>query len=109
MPWAGEQNTTAEGTQEEVWCQRRSKVKLLGRARGGGEDCHRNLLHTSGPSEGRAPLAQAVGVGEGHLATGDSVPLMQATGGQAPLVWAQGSGKLRILQLSIYMPLISEH
>ena len=40
---AGEWNTTAEGTQEKVWAYRRSKAPLLGRARGGGEDCHRNL------------------------------------------------------------------
>ena len=47
IPWTGEQNTTDEGTQEEVWAHRRSKVPLLGRARGGGVDHHRNLpAHT---------------------------------------------------------------
>ena len=34
-PWAGKPNTTAEGTQEEFWDSRRSKVPLLGRARAG--------------------------------------------------------------------------
>ena len=34
----------AEGTQEEVWGSRRSKSPLLGRARGGGVDCHRNIF-----------------------------------------------------------------
>ena len=43
MPQAGEWNATAEGTQEEVWACRRNKVPLLGRARGGGVDSHRNL------------------------------------------------------------------
>ena len=41
--WAGEQKTTAEGTWEEVWAHRRSKVPLLGKVRGGGVDHHRNL------------------------------------------------------------------
>ena len=26
MPWAGEQNTTAKGTREDIWACRRSKV-----------------------------------------------------------------------------------
>ena len=39
----GEWNARAEGTREEVWAHRRSKVPLLGRVRGGGADCHRNL------------------------------------------------------------------
>ena len=33
-PWAGERNTTAEGNWEEIWAHRRSKMPLLGRARG---------------------------------------------------------------------------
>ena len=37
MLWAGEWNTMAEGTWEEVWAHRTTKVPLLGRARGGGE------------------------------------------------------------------------
>ena len=32
-------------TWEEVWACRRSKVPLLGRARGRGVDHHKNLLH----------------------------------------------------------------
>ena len=43
VSWAGEQNTTAEGTWEEVWAYRRSKVPLLGRVREGEADHHRNL------------------------------------------------------------------
>ena len=44
MPWAGECNATAEGTWEEVWAHRRSKAPLLGRVRGSGADCHRNIF-----------------------------------------------------------------
>ena len=33
----------AEGTQEKVWTHRRGKAPFLGRARGGGADCHRKL------------------------------------------------------------------
>ena len=36
--WSGEQNTMAEGTREEVWACRRSKVPLLGRVRARGPD-----------------------------------------------------------------------
>ena len=36
-PWAGEQSAITEGTPEEVWVHRRSKVTLLGRVRGGGQ------------------------------------------------------------------------
>ena len=43
-PQAGEQSTTAEGTQEEVWTHRRSKAPLLGRARGGRTECNRNIF-----------------------------------------------------------------
>ena len=45
-------------------------------------------LHTHGLSEGREPLAQAMG-GER--------PLAQAMGGQAPLVWAKSSRGLSTL------------
>ena len=70
--WAGEWNTTADGTREKVQACRRSKEPLLGRARRGGMDCHRKLpaaecAHPSGLSEGRVALAQAVG-GEKPLA-----------------------------------------
>ena len=44
VPQAGEQNTIAKGIQEVVWA-REKQGALLGRARGGGVDCHRNLLH----------------------------------------------------------------
>ena len=50
--WAGEWNTMVEGTQEKVWAHRRSKVPLLGRARGGREDHHMNLsAHMSAGSQ----------------------------------------------------------
>ena len=42
MGW--EQNTTADRTQEEVRTHRRSQALFLGKVRGGGEDCHRNLF-----------------------------------------------------------------
>ena len=39
---------------------RRSKAPLLGRARGGGVDCHRNLpVHITGSQRWGAPLVQA--------------------------------------------------
>jgi len=40
---AGELNAMAEGIQEEAWACRRGKASLLGRARGGGGDHHRNI------------------------------------------------------------------
>ena len=43
-PQAREWNARVEGTREEVWTCRRSKVPLLGRVRGGGADNHRNLF-----------------------------------------------------------------
>ena len=43
MSWAGKQNATAEGTQEEVWALRRGKAPLLGRSKGGGVGHHGNL------------------------------------------------------------------
>ena len=61
MPRAGEQNTTAKGTQEEVWACRRSKAPLLGRAREGRIDTIGNSLHMCELSEGRVPLAQSIG------------------------------------------------
>ena len=42
--WAGEWNAMAEGTQEKVWACRKSKVPLLGSARGGEADCHKNIF-----------------------------------------------------------------
>ena len=60
VPQAGEQSTIAKGTQEEVWPHRRGKAPLLGRARGGGVDCHRNLpVHITGSQRWGAPLVQA--------------------------------------------------
>ena len=67
--WAGEWSTIAKGTQEEVWVHRRIKSPLLEKARGRGADHHRS---THRISEGGAPL-------------------VQATGGWAPLVWAKGT------------------
>ena len=66
MPQAGEQNTTAGGTQEEVWTHRRSKVLLLGRARGEGTDRHRNLFPCAG-SQRVGHLLQRLWVARGHL------------------------------------------
>ena len=87
----------AEGTQEKVWTRRRGKVPLLERERGGGVDRHRKLpapecAHAHRFSEGREALVQA---DYGQLKTfcsfrGDWALLMQATGGQAPLVWTKG-------------------
>ena len=81
MPWDEEHSATAKGTWEEVWAHRRSKVPLLGRARGRGADHCRNLLCTRGLSKGRAPLMQAMG-GERPRAqaAGDQALLMQAKG-----------------------------
>ena len=81
MLWAGDWNATAEGSGGEVWAHR-SKASFLGSVRGGGEDCHRNLLTHLRLSEGAAPLAQSVG---------SEKPLAQATGDQVLLVWAKGS------------------
>ena len=90
--WAEEWNTTAEGTQKEVWAHR-SQVPLLGRVRGGGADHHRNLSVSAlahrgqgasgSPMGGEKPLAQA---------TGDRVLLVQAMGSWETLLWAKGSG-----------------
>ena len=44
VPGVREQRATAEGTQEEVWAQRRSKAPLLGRVAGGEVDRHRNIF-----------------------------------------------------------------
>ena len=57
--WAGVLNAKAEGTQEEVWAHGRSKAPLLGKVRGKGVDCHRNL----------PVLLQALG-GQGASGTG---------------------------------------
>ena len=65
---------------------------MLGRARGGGADCHRNIVPCTNAgrlSEGGAPLAQA---------TGGEAPLVQATGGWAPLVWAKSIRGLSMMQ-----------
>ena len=71
-PWAGEQNATAKGTLEEVWAHRRSKMPLLGRAREGNADLHRNLFLYR------------------HRLSECGVPLAQATGGERPFAWAMG-------------------
>ena len=56
----------AEGTWEKVCAHWRGKAPLLGRARGGGADCHRKLpsldcAHACRRSEGRAALAKSMG------------------------------------------------
>ena len=55
--WAGEWSATAKGTQEEVWLYRKTKPPLLGRARGGGADHHRNIF----------PYASTDSQSTGHL------------------------------------------
>ena len=49
-------STTAEGTQEEVWALKRNKVPLLGRARGGGVDHHKNIFLCTHTDSHRAVL-----------------------------------------------------
>ena len=66
MPWAGEWYAMAEATQEKVLARRRNKVPRLGRARGGGADCHRKLLtpehvYAHGLAGAGAALVQAMG------------------------------------------------
>ena len=73
-------------------------MPLLGRMRTGGVDCQRNIPEydwalrrwgASGKSmSGKIPLAQDMG---------DWVLLVQATGSQASLVWANGSGGLSLM------------
>ena len=55
-PRAGEPSDTAEGTQEEVWALKRNKVPLLGRARGGGVDHHKNIFLCTHTDSHRAVL-----------------------------------------------------
>ena len=91
MPQSEKWNTTAKGTEEEVCACRRSKVQLLRRARGGRADHHRNLFpctHTMG-SQRVGQNWHRLQVVRGHLLR-DWALLVQATGGQAPLVWARG-------------------
>ena len=82
----------AEGTLEKVGTHRRGKAPLLGQARGGGVDHHRKLLaperaHAHGFSEGGATLAQTTERCEASCSSrGDWALLVQATGGQVPLV-----------------------
>ena len=86
-PWAGEQNTTAEGIGEEVCAHKRSKASLLERVRGGGVDCCRNLL----------PCAHTGSQMVWYFGTGYSGKrsLVQAIGDLVPFVWAKGSGGIR--------------
>ena len=91
MPWAGKQNATAKGTQEEVWAFRRSKAPLLGRARGGGADRHRNLFPCA-----RMDFQRAGCLWLRLRVAGGKRPLSGAMCGQAPLVWASGSGGLSV-------------
>ena len=72
---AGEWNTTAEGTQEEVWAHRRSKAPLMGRMKRGGVDLHKRALNICELSETQ----------------------VQATGGEKPLAWTMGDWELLVL------------
>ena len=87
MPWAGEWNTTAEGTPEKVQIRRRGRVPLLERARGGGVDHHRKLLV---PERAQAPRAGWLWcrplVARSHLLLyRDPAALVQAVQGKKPL------------------------
>ena len=93
---AEEGNTTAEGTQKKVQTHRRGKAPLLGRAKGGGADAIGNSL----PQRARTCLWALRGQGGSGTGCrqkeascsyrGDVVLLVQATSGQASLVWAKG-------------------
>ena len=89
VPQTGEQNTTAKGSQEEVWDHRRSKLWLLGRVRGGRVTCHRNLP------------AQAWAL-RGWVTSDTGYRCWEATcsglGRPAPLVWAKGLMELSSMQ-----------
>ena len=67
VPRAGEWSSSATGNWEAEWACKRSKVLLLGKAIGGGVDCHRNIsLYTcehleSGTMGGKVPFVQAMG------------------------------------------------
>ena len=87
----------AEGTGEEVWACRRSKVPLFAKARAERADCQRNLPAHERLSEGRLPLGKATGSEKALAeAIGDQVLLVSTTGGWAPLVWAEGSEGLSV-------------
>ena len=95
----------AEGAWEKDQAHRRGKAPLLGRARGGGTDHHRKLsvlenVLAPGLSEGGAALAQAMAMRS--FFTGDWVLLVQATGGWAPLVWAEGMRRLKVTWCLLY-------
>ena len=82
VPSAGEWNSTAEGSREEVWACRRSKPPLLERVRTGRREKQTTIgisLHVLRLSESRAPLVQGEG-SEKPLAwaTGDCTLLVQA-------------------------------
>ena len=85
----------AEGTWEKVRAHRRGKVPLLGRPGGGRVDRHRKLPCPSMCTHPWSLRGQDTS-GAGHRQqeascsfTGDWALLVQATGGQAPLVWAK--------------------
>ena len=86
-PQAGKWNATAEGTQEDVWAHRRSKVPLLERVRGGGADHHRNLFTTH--------TQTLRGKGTSGSGTGGKMPLAWAMGDQESPVWAKGNRELK--------------
>ena len=66
VPPSVEWNATTEGTLEEIWAHRRIKALLLGRVRGGGADCHRNLFPYK-HSQREGCLWHRLQVARGHL------------------------------------------
>ena len=95
-----ESRTPARGTWEEVWVLRRSKAPLLGRARGRGMGCHRNIFPCTHTQTLRGWGASGAGYGwqsttcSGYGRPGTSMPAM---GGGAPFVWAKGSRWLSMM------------
>ena len=88
MLWAEEGNTMAEGTGEKAQTRRRGKVPLLGRGRWMAMG---NSLHQNVHSSEAGWLWSGYGRRKASCSfVGDWALLVQATGGQAPLVWAKG-------------------
>ena len=93
MPWAGEQNTRGEGTQEEVCVPEEARCHCWG----GREEEARTTIEVSFPAHAQALRGQEASfTGYGWQRplvwdTGDQASLLWAMGGQAPLVWAKGS------------------
>ena len=76
----------AEGTWKKVWAHRRGKAPLLGRERGGGVDCHRNLLaHARLGSQRVGHLWHRLGMVRSHLLW------LQETGSFSCGLWVAGN------------------